>query len=238
MMRRFWKTVALERRADGASGREAREMRRDGEGADQLAGGQGSTRSCSTSGCSRLPEEFRSSCRRSAFLSRSSSPRSGRTRLRSSSPTPFPWSVCVHWQKQLRADRTRCTDLDYVKGAGWASRRAGPEGCRRGLAEIPRHRHSLVRLIFSARLVSKLICHNLFSFHEDYPPQLVKLQDEHWKPLLAWVSSTFNVQVKTYEGILGNKQADDTSLKLGAVVEGYDQFRLAGAPLSSSLSHI
>ncbi|KAL8290480.1 hypothetical protein RQP46_002738 [Phenoliferia psychrophenolica] len=64
-------------------------------------------------------------------------------------------------------------------------------------------------------------------FHEEYPPQLVTLQDEHWKPLLAWVSSTFGVKVSIYEGILGNKQPDDTILKLGAVVEGYDQFRLA-----------
>lgn len=72
------------------------------------------------------------------------------------------------------------------------------------------------------------------SFHEEFPPQLVALQDEHWKPLLDWVRTTFQVKVSIYEGILGNKQPDDTILKLGAVVEGYDQFQLAGP--SSRLS--
>ncbi|KAK4701594.1 hypothetical protein P7C70_g4635, partial [Phenoliferia sp. Uapishka_3] len=64
-------------------------------------------------------------------------------------------------------------------------------------------------------------------FHEDYPQQLVALQDEHWKPLIAWVSKTFDVKVDIYEGILGNKQPADTVAKLAAVVGSYDQFKLA-----------
>ncbi|KAI5479617.1 ATP synthase mitochondrial f1 complex assembly factor 2 [Pseudohyphozyma bogoriensis] len=64
-------------------------------------------------------------------------------------------------------------------------------------------------------------------FHEEFPRALVKLQDEHWKPLLAWVSKTFDVEVKVYEGILGTKQPKETMEKLGAVVSQYDQFKLA-----------
>lgn len=67
------------------------------------------------------------------------------------------------------------------------------------------------------------------SFHEDFPPQLVKLQDDNWKPLIAWVSETYNVRVDIYDGILGTKQPDATILKLGSIVSGYDQFKLAGA---------
>lgn len=66
------------------------------------------------------------------------------------------------------------------------------------------------------------------SFHEEFPPQLVKLQDAHWKPLIEWVSTTFDVEVKIYDGILGTKQSDATIAKLGQVVAKYDQFKLAG----------
>ncbi|KAM0749253.1 ATP12-domain-containing protein [Meredithblackwellia eburnea MCA 4105] len=64
-------------------------------------------------------------------------------------------------------------------------------------------------------------------FHEEFPPALVKLQNEHWLPLLDWVNETFKVKTVIYEGILGTKQTADTVLKLGAVVAGYDQFKLA-----------
>lgn len=65
------------------------------------------------------------------------------------------------------------------------------------------------------------------SFHEEYPEQLVKLQDAHWKPLIAWVSKTFDVQVDIYDRILGTKQSAATIEKLGAVVGKYNQFQLA-----------
>lgn len=64
-------------------------------------------------------------------------------------------------------------------------------------------------------------------FHEEFPTHLVKLQDEHWKPLIDWASTTFDVEVKTYEGILNTKQPEKTILKLGSIVGDYDQFKLA-----------
>lgn len=69
----------------------------------------------------------------------------------------------------------------------------------------------------------------MISFHEEFPPQLVKLQEAHWKPLIDWVSTTFDVEIKIYEGILGTKQSEATIKKLGEIVQGYDQFKLAGS---------
>jgi chaperone required for assembly of F1-ATPase len=66
------------------------------------------------------------------------------------------------------------------------------------------------------------------SFHEDFPERLVKLQEDHWEPLLQWVRDKFDVEVRVYEGILNTKQPDATILKLGSVVADYDQFKLAG----------
>jgi len=75
------------------------------------------------------------------------------------------------------------------------------------------------------------------SFHETFPERLTRLQDAHWKPLIAWVEERYGVEVKLYEGILGNKQSDATVLKLGAVASEFDHFKLAGAlPLSSLCS--
>jgi ATP synthase F1 complex assembly factor 2 len=60
------------------------------------------------------------------------------------------------------------------------------------------------------------------------------LQNAHWKPLIEWASKTFKTEIKVYEGILNTRQSDDTILKLGAVVEQYDQFKLAGEQGSSA----
>lgn len=65
------------------------------------------------------------------------------------------------------------------------------------------------------------------SFHEEYPPQLVRLQDAHWRPLIAWVNSTFDVEIQIYEGILGTKQSAVTQAKLNKIVGDYNQFKLA-----------
>ncbi|GAA5837634.1 hypothetical protein JCM9279_006815 [Rhodotorula babjevae] len=64
-------------------------------------------------------------------------------------------------------------------------------------------------------------------FHESFPERLTRLQDAHWKPLIAWVEETYGVEIKLYEGILGNKQSDATVLKLGAVASEFDHFKLA-----------
>ncbi|BGP37848.1 ATP synthase mitochondrial F1 complex assembly factor 2 [Rhodotorula kratochvilovae] len=64
-------------------------------------------------------------------------------------------------------------------------------------------------------------------FHESFPERLTRLQDAHWKPLIAWVEKTYDVKIELYEGILNTKQRDSTILKLGSVASGFDHFKLA-----------
>lgn len=56
-------------------------------------------------------------------------------------------------------------------------------------------------------------------YHQDYPDRLVKLQDEHWKPLIKWVEEEFGVSLKTTTGMMGIKQDSDTVKKLDAYVD-------------------
>lgn len=62
----------------------------------------------------------------------------------------------------------------------------------------------------------------------------MRLQDAHWKPLLEWVSKTYDVKVDVYEGILGTKQPDATIKKLGEVANTFDHFKLAGESIPTS----
>ncbi|KAI7852747.1 hypothetical protein BDC45DRAFT_545774 [Circinella umbellata] len=64
-------------------------------------------------------------------------------------------------------------------------------------------------------------------YHEDYPEILTALQDAHWKPLIAWVSETYNVKINTTTGIFAVKQPVETRDKLRAIVEQMDALELA-----------
>jgi len=64
-------------------------------------------------------------------------------------------------------------------------------------------------------------------FYEDYPPQLERLQAEHWDPLLDWTRKTFDVEINKFESILLNSQPDATKEKLGSVLAEFDQWEMA-----------
>lgn len=64
-------------------------------------------------------------------------------------------------------------------------------------------------------------------YHEDYPETLTKLQDKHWKPLIAWASETFGVQINTTTGIFAVAQPKETREKLKSVVQEMDPLQLA-----------
>ena len=64
-------------------------------------------------------------------------------------------------------------------------------------------------------------------YHEEYPEILTTLQDAHWKPLIAWVSETYNVKINTTTGIFAVKQPVETRDKLRAVVEQMGALELA-----------
>jgi ATP synthase F1 complex assembly factor 2 len=67
------------------------------------------------------------------------------------------------------------------------------------------------------------------SFHEKTSPQIERLQAEHWDPLFEWVKKTFGVTLNKQESILSSEQPQETRNKLGNIVEGFDQWQMAGA---------
>ena len=58
---------------------------------------------------------------------------------------------------------------------------------------------------------------------------MVRLQEAHWLPLVAWVNETFGTDIKIFSDLLGNKQSQLSHDKLGAVLDAYDPWQLAGA---------
>ncbi|KAI0260999.1 ATP12-domain-containing protein [Gloeopeniophorella convolvens] len=64
-------------------------------------------------------------------------------------------------------------------------------------------------------------------FHQDYPDPLVRLQDEHWKPLLAWARDAFGVELLTSESVLFSSQPAATKAALDKVLQGLDPWQMA-----------
>ncbi len=69
----------------------------------------------------------------------------------------------------------------------------------------------------------------IHSFHQEEPPLLAELQSEHWVPLLEWARSTFDVEIQTSESILLSEQPEETKRKLGAVLDTFDPWEMAGS---------
>ncbi|KAK7014987.1 hypothetical protein R3P38DRAFT_2787104 [Favolaschia claudopus] len=65
-------------------------------------------------------------------------------------------------------------------------------------------------------------------FHEDYPPQLVDLQAQHWDPLLSWARSTFDVELHMFNSLLSNSQPDKTKSRMNEILSTFDQWEMAG----------
>ncbi|CDH51285.1 atp12-domain-containing protein [Lichtheimia corymbifera JMRC:FSU:9682] len=64
-------------------------------------------------------------------------------------------------------------------------------------------------------------------YHEDYPEMLTQLQEQHWKPLIAWASENYGVQINTTTGIFAVGQPPETREKLRAVVDQMGPLELA-----------
>ncbi|KAJ7172625.1 ATP12-domain-containing protein [Mycena filopes] len=64
-------------------------------------------------------------------------------------------------------------------------------------------------------------------FYQDYPPQLVDLQTQHWDPLLAWARTTFGVELHTFDSLLFNSQPDETKSKLDQILSTFDHWEMA-----------
>lgn len=56
----------------------------------------------------------------------------------------------------------------------------------------------------------------------------MKLQNDHWLPLLSWARDTFDVEILTFDSILFNTQPEDTKKKLIKVLSEFDHWEMAG----------
>ncbi|SRR6266702_1978490 len=75
-----------------------------------------------------------------------------------------------------------------------------------------------------------------FSFHQDYPDPLVRLQDEHWNPLLAWARDTFNIELLTSQSVLFSAQPDATKKILDEALQKLDSWQMAGCVSFAAIS--
>jgi ATP synthase mitochondrial F1 complex assembly factor 2 len=66
------------------------------------------------------------------------------------------------------------------------------------------------------------------SFHQNYPEPLVRLQDEHWNPLLIWARDTFDLELLTSDSVLFSAQPEATKKKLDKVLQSFDPWQMAG----------
>ncbi|KAG6841687.1 hypothetical protein C0991_008325 [Blastosporella zonata] len=64
-------------------------------------------------------------------------------------------------------------------------------------------------------------------FYQDYPPQLERLQAEHWDPLLDWARKTYDVEIHKAESLLFSTQPDATKEKFRKVIFEFDQWEMA-----------
>jgi chaperone required for assembly of F1-ATPase len=69
---------------------------------------------------------------------------------------------------------------------------------------------------------------DLLSFHEEEPQALVRLQDTHWKPLLAWAREELGVDLRVHDSILGASQPELSKERLKEIISSFDEWQLAG----------
>lgn len=65
------------------------------------------------------------------------------------------------------------------------------------------------------------------SFPSDAPEALVRLQKEHWDPLISWMKDKYGVDLVVSAGIAPAIQTPETIVKLRVVVEEMDIWELA-----------
>ncbi|KAF8121920.1 hypothetical protein EV363DRAFT_1183850, partial [Boletus edulis] len=79
-----------------------------------------------------------------------------------------------------------------------------------------------VREVLLSYLDTDAIC-----FPHDDPEPLVKLQTEHWDPLLEWVRSTFDVEIHVHRSVLFHSQPERTRQILSDVLVQMDPWEMA-----------
>lgn len=53
------------------------------------------------------------------------------------------------------------------------------------------------------------------------------MQEEHWRPLIAWMGEQFGVKLVTTNGMMSVKQPEEEVAKLRKLIESFDALKLA-----------
>ncbi|KAI0648250.1 ATP12-domain-containing protein [Trametes meyenii] len=64
-------------------------------------------------------------------------------------------------------------------------------------------------------------------YHADEPAVLVKLQNEHWKPILDWAQKTFGVDIKVSDSLFVPSQSPETLGKFEEVLNNLSPWEMA-----------
>ncbi|KAN0063297.1 ATP synthase mitochondrial F1 complex assembly factor 2 [Thecaphora frezii] len=64
-------------------------------------------------------------------------------------------------------------------------------------------------------------------FYESTPDILVRLQSQHWDPLLSWASSRFSVPLSPFTSLLGNSHDPSVLPTFSSLLDTLDAFELA-----------
>jgi ATP synthase F1 complex assembly factor 2 len=56
-------------------------------------------------------------------------------------------------------------------------------------------------------------------YHEEFPEILTELQDKHWKPIIEWTETTYNVKINTTTDIFAVTQPEETKATLKAIID-------------------
>jgi chaperone required for assembly of F1-ATPase len=77
---------------------------------------------------------------------------------------------------------------------------------------------------------------DLLCYRAERPEDLVRLQREHWDPLLAWVRERYDADLTATAGIMHVVQPGDALAKLREVITALDPFALAAAHVMTTLT--
>ncbi|KAI0831757.1 hypothetical protein BC628DRAFT_1349661 [Trametes gibbosa] len=64
-------------------------------------------------------------------------------------------------------------------------------------------------------------------YHADEPAALVKLQEQHWKPMLDWARETFGVELQVSDSLLVPTQPQETIKKFESVLNSFSPWEMA-----------
>ncbi|CAJ0767514.1 18191_t:CDS:10 [Entrophospora sp. SA101] len=73
-------------------------------------------------------------------------------------------------------------------------------------------------------------------YQEPFPESLVNLQKEHWDPLINWIQSTYNIEIKSTHSIIGIKQPIQSKEKLHSIINKFDGLKLAAFERATIIS--